>query len=337
MQLLLLLACTPSTPPTLPVVAIAETADTGALPTIGSPLPELACVAEVTVPGGRLCALRPSDLFPEARDVYGTATPQDQRIGFGYHVVALPTTPLPGTPLWVHFGGTYGRPYDQDQDTFASSLWLGELLQAGYTVIQPAYANRFSINDSCEAAPGVDVDDCAGLAREEVLTGTDVSGQREVPPADSVDLRLSQLIERLREVGALPYSNGSPDWPTTRVSGHSQGGNLAYYVARFRGVQFACMLASPYDLPDTVAPSFPPIADWFKRGSPLTVPPALGQVVVRQDRSATAFIGAGRQIGLTEGVDQLLVDRPDLTEDEAHAAPLADATLAVQRAEACLE
>lgn len=331
---LLLLACSsPSSPTSGPAGLPDATGHTGQPSPL--PSPELECAAEATLQHGRLCAIAPSSLDPSARDRHGTDTAPDRLLGFGYHVVALPSSPASTTP-WLHFGGSFGRPYDPDQQTFPSAVWLDELMAAGHTVVQPAYANRYSVNDSCMQPAGLSEDDCAGRVREEVLTGADVSPQRQVPPADSVDRRLADLLRHLMETGVLPSASGLPDWSASRISGHSQGGGLAYYIARFRGVRFACMLASPYDAADDVDPSRPPIADWFDRGLPLTTPPALGQLVVLQDESAGAFRATGRRLGLDPGTEQIEVDRPDLTADEAHAAPLSDPDLAAARASACL-
>ncbi|MEZ4400787.1 MAG: hypothetical protein R3B06_12250 [Kofleriaceae bacterium] len=303
-----------------------------------------ACAATAAVASGTLCALQPSVIDPATLDVAGTASSADQAIGYGYHLVGLPTHPDPTKPLWIHFGGTYGRPYDQATGGMASELWLGELMAHGYTVVQVAYANRWSVNDRCQAPnPGVDRDDCAGQIRDEVLTGIDRTPYQDTDVANSVDHRLAVLLAFVAANGvALPpgVDPASLDWSQVRVSGHSQGGNLAYFNARRRGVTFACMLASPYDVPDSVAPGPRPIADWFTAGTSLTPGAQLGQLITTEDPSATAFRAAGSLIGVPAG-QAIEVSRPPYhnpvgAEIDGHAAPLADPSLAADRAQACL-
>lgn len=315
--------------------------------TVGhDPPPLLAtCVDTLELSTGILCALRPSELDPRTHDVYGTDTAADAAIGFGYHVVGIPNAPAADAGLWVHFGGTYGRPYDPEQDAYASSLWLGELLGQGYLVVQPAYANRWSVNEDCQSPnPGFQRDDCAGEVREEVLTGVDHSPFRQVDLYDGVDHRLQMVLAHVdgRSDVALPpgLDPFAVDWSQIRVSGHSQGGNLAYYVARRRGVAFGCLLASPYDVPDAVDLQGLPIADWFKEGDSLTPASQVGQVFTSEDPNAGSFRGAGLLIGLNPGEQSFEVSAPPYLnaageEVDGHAAPLAAPALAAARAAAC--
>ena len=302
------------------------------------------CVFNTPSTHGTLCALQPSVLDPATQDIYSDATVPDSIIGFGYHTIAIPAHPDPTKPLWVHFGGTYGRPFDPTTNTFGTSQWLSELMEQGYTVIQPAYSNRRAVNDDCAAtAPGADRDNCAGEIREEVLTGVDLSPYREVNAANSVDYRMRTLLRHVDQHANLLPTDLDPealDWSRVRVSGHSQGGNLAYYIARFRGVQFACMLGSPYDVADNVDRVFPFIADWFKEGTPLTDVPNLGQVITEEDENYTAFHGAAVFLGLTLGVDAFEISDPPytdgvVTEITGHAASVGDPDLRGLRAQAC--
>lgn len=302
------------------------------------------CETTLVLDAGTLCVLRPSAFDPATRDIFGDATLPDSLLGFGYHVVAVPSHPDPTKVLWVHFSGTYGRPYDPATGEAATREWLNELMEQGYTVIQPAYANRRAVNDDCAAtAPGADRDDCAGEIREEVLTGIDHSPYREVAAADALDHRLRLLLEHVEAHSPLlpdALDPGAVDWSQVRVSGHSQGGNLAYYIARFRGVRYACMLGSPYDVADTVDRTFPFIADWFKRGTPLTDVPNLGQFITMEDENYGPFRGAAAYLGLTVGLDAFEISDPPYAtaageELNGHAASVADPDLASYRAQAC--
>jgi len=303
------------------------------------------CLSVIELENGTLCAVQPSSLDPETLDA-APELPDQRGSGFGYHVVAVPHTQSePDTSLWVHFGGTYGRPFDRSTGKVASSAWLNELMGAGYAVIQPAYDNKTSISFDCGEEPGKSIDNCAGDAREEVLTGQDRSTLRDVNQANSVDHRLASLLAfvQLHAPSWLPegLDPANLSWPDIKVSGHSQGGNLSYYIARRRGVRFACMLAAPFDAGDSVNPGRFPIADWFTEGESLTPVERLAQLVATEDPYSMAFLGAGRLIGLVEGEQSFTVsDAPYVNvegeEVDGHSAPLADPNLASIRAQACL-
>ncbi|MEZ4238067.1 MAG: hypothetical protein R3F59_18360 [Myxococcota bacterium] len=351
-----LLACTPDPPEPAEPADTAATAPTDPVTDTSTPAttsPDTTpdddllttCAAQLRVAHGTLCALQPSVLDPAARDVAGTA-PGDDALGFGWHLVGIPDAPDPTADLWIHFVGTYARPYDPRLAAAHSPAWLDDLLATGATVVVPAYDNRRAVNDDCApGSPGYDHDDCAGEIREEVLTGADVSPYRDTPPADSVDQRLAALLRHLANHGAPLPDDLAPealDWSRLRVAGSSQGGNLAYYVAHERGVRFACLLSSPYDHADSVDPSFPAIADWFEDGTPRTPPEQLGQLVATEDDSYDAFWLAGSLVlGLTEGVQAFRVTAAPYHDEtgaeiDAHPAVAADPALAPDRAAACL-
>lgn len=347
-MLLLLAACgTPSPPsPVATTPTPTSPAPTGSAPVTPAREPVVPRTCDLTrrLTHGTLCILRPSALDPATRDVFG-ATGLDARLGLGWHVVGIPDTLDADVTTWVHFAGTYGRPYDPDGDVVQARVWLDELMANGHTVVHPAYVNRIPVNESCATlGPGGDDDDCAGLVRREVLTGEDLSPHRDVAVADSVDHRLSVLLGHLQSEGVVLPDGLDPTVPDPTLlhfSGHSQGGNLAYFVARTRGAAFACMLGSPYDTWDTVDPPTPRIADWFVAGTSQTPVSALGQVITAQDDNAVQFRRGAEVIGLTVGVEAFEVDAPPYRDDtgaevSGHAASLVDPALAAARASACL-
>ena len=154
------------------------------------------CDLTIELTRGSLCVLQPSSLDPETIDADPTL-PDQRGSGFGYHVIALPHQPHDPPQIWVHFGGTYGRPYDRSTDTVAASGWLDELMERGYTVLQPAYDNKTSIAETCGEVPGVERDNCAAEAREEVLTGQELSPYRDVNHANSIEHRLESVLGHL--------------------------------------------------------------------------------------------------------------------------------------------
>ena len=91
---------------------------------------------------GFLCALRPSRLDPMARDQFGADSLLDRTLGFGYHVVAFPAIDQEIKGVYVHFTGSMGRAFNQNNEAFPSSTLLDEATKAGFITIQIAYHNR---------------------------------------------------------------------------------------------------------------------------------------------------------------------------------------------------
>ena len=303
------------------------------------------CANQKSMSNGTLYAIVPSSLDSRTKDLNGTATVQDQNLGFGYHVVAVPKNYDPNKGLWIHFAGTYGRPYNQKDLSFSSADWMNEILGQGYTVIQIAYDNRTSVNDTCIAPnPAYNHNNCAGEIRQETLTGVDLSPYRTTDAYNSVDYRLQVLLTYLQaHSGVKLPANLNPNnvvWSDITVSGHSQGGNLAYYVAKNRGVKFACMLGSPYDVGDSVNPGSVPIADWFTTGVSLTPVNRLGHFVTKEDDNYSSFHAGALFVGMTYGQEAFETSQPPYHNSEGeeingHAASVGDPKLASLRAQAC--
>lgn len=295
------------------------------------------CVNTKQVTNGQLCAIQPSKVDSRTKDASTTSSQ-----GFGYHVVATPQ----GTPkgLWVHFGGSYGRPF-YGRSSYTNEVWLGELLGQGYMVVQTAYDNAKNIaSDTCsQSAPGAGRDNCAGEVVEEIITGVDKSPYRGTDQWNSVDHRLSSLLTYLKTNGvSLPIGIDPQvlNWSTMRVSGHSQGASVAYWIAKNRGVKFGCFLAGPFDPPDPVNLGPDKIADWFTVGPYLTPVAQMGAFLAVQDTFYKYFVTAYGVIGLVRDREWFEVDLPPYTDGkgngiDGHAAAVGDPLLKPQRAKAC--
>ena len=294
------------------------------------------CDDTLDVNFGTLCAVRPSRTDPLVLDtVDGTSAPS---AGFGFHVVGFPSAPVV-RGVWVHFSGSYGKPYSVLQDDYATREWLNELMEQGFVVVQPAYANSGSVNgDICGTSNGGnEVDNCAGLVRQEILEGVDVSEQIAVDLPNGVYGRLDRLITFVQGEGfSFPssFQAGAIDWAAVSVSGHSQGAGHAYFMAKTVGVAAACFLGGPYDRADTVNMTFPLIADWYKVPGTATPVTNMGAFVVIGDDNYDEFVRAYEIIGLTEGVDWFDIDG---VFENAHGASVGDPTLKSFRARACFE
>jgi hypothetical protein len=158
------------------------------------------CDTSVTVANGLLCAIQPSRLDANTRDVFGGGSSADFILGFGYHIVGFPPTGTNIKGVYVHFTGSYGRPYNQFSDVYGNAPFLDEALSTGYIVIQLAYHNRYSINfDECGGdIATLAIDNCSGDARMEKITGADVSSVVDTPIADSIEFRLATLVDYLQ-------------------------------------------------------------------------------------------------------------------------------------------
>ena len=305
------------------------------------------CAATEVAGTGRLCAIKPSQLDPEARDIYASDSLADRRLGFGYHAVAFPPDGSEIMGVYVHLTGSYGRPYNQDSGAFASRLLLREALEAGYITIQLAYNNRFAVNlDECGGSPAMlTVDNCAGNVRAEKITGEDLSEATETPQADAIESRLIRLLAYLQEQGVeFPYTLYSDEriyWERLRVGGHSQGATHALYLGKYFGAARVCMLAGGYDVADSV-PSFPAerIADWLLDTSvPLDIEKVRAVTSV-DDGSYNAFVRAYGVLGLEKGKHWMEFDGApyldaDGNEISGHAAVARDPRFSDLRAQAC--
>ncbi len=305
------------------------------------------CVATEAAGTGSLCAIKPSDLDPAARDIYARGSRADETLGFGYHAVAFPPDGVEIKGVYIHLTGSYGRPYNQDSGAFANRLLLREALEAGYITIQPAYNNRFAVNlDECSGSfKKLAVDNCAGNVRAEKITGEDLSEVTDTPPADSIEQRLIRLFAYLESQGVqFPYAlyrDKKINWERVRVGGHSQGATHALYLGKYFGAARVCVLAGGYDVPDLV-PSLPPerLADWLLDTSVSLNIGKVRAVTSIDDSSYEKFIRAYAVLGMEKGTHWQSFDgAPYLDTDgkvlSGHAAVVKDPRFSDLRAQAC--
>jgi hypothetical protein len=131
----------------------------------------------------------------------------------------------------------------------------------GYHAIGLTYPNDQAIGDICSNST---VADCAGLARNEVITGTDSSPLVNVNPANSIAGRLIALLTYLaatfpNEGWGQYLINGQPNWSVITVAGHSQGSGHAAYLAKLQNLDRSVMFSGPSDV--GIAPGSP--APWL--------------------------------------------------------------------------
>jgi hypothetical protein len=299
------------------------------------------CADTLKTKSGTLCAIQPSKIDSRTKDVSpSTGIPGDSVYGFGYHVFAVPNNWSQAKGVWVHFTGSYGRPYYQNAERFETDVWLEELMEQGYAVLQLAYDNRFSINgDLCgKNNEGYNRNNCAGEVREIGLTSKGSSPYRSTDQYNTIDYRLKTLVGYIEDTQKIQLpdtiSASTIDWSKLDISGHSQGGNQAYYIAKQRSVNSLCFLSSGYDSKDTVKPGMLNIADWFTSGASVTPVSKMGALIVNDEEEYYSFYnGLTKAVGLKES--QIVAAESSVPTAEKHGASVKDPALKASRAKAC--
>jgi hypothetical protein len=120
----------------------------------------------------------------------------------------------------------------------------------GYHAIGLNYPNDEAIGTLCANSA---VADCAGLARNEVITGADSSPLVSVNQANSISGRLISLLIYLaatfpNEGWGQYLVNGQPNWSVITVAGHSQGSGHAAYLAKLQNLDRTVMFSGPGDV-----------------------------------------------------------------------------------------
>lgn len=157
-------------------------------------------------------------------------------LGSKRHLVMVPDES--GTLLWLHLGGSGGKP--------SNTTKLGSAaIDSGYRYISLAYTNEPSVADRCNCDDGPRPVECEELARTEVLTGEDASPWLVMEPDESIEYRLKALLQFLNQQNTkggwdeFLTPEGEIKWSRIAVSGFSQGGGMAGLIARDHAVNRA--------------------------------------------------------------------------------------------------
>ena len=152
--------------------------------------------------------------------------------------------------LFVFFGATDAPP--QRYTLIGSAA-----ANAGFYSIGLAYPNGPDPVNAATLCGGSADPDCTGKIHAEVFTGIDASPLVSVDAANSVQNRLTKALLYLSQQypgdgwGQF-LGNGDLRWDLIRISGLSQGGGMAGYVAKQKLLDRACFFSSPADW-DTAA------------------------------------------------------------------------------------
>ena len=159
------------------------------------------------------------------------------------HVAWLDTAARSNHRLLVFLPGTGLTPA-------AYQLVQQEAARVGYHVIGLMYPNTPGIAKVCPFDP--DPATCYERLRLEIIDGVDRSPWVDVNPANSIDNRLTKVLQYL----ATQYPdegwdrfllNDQPKWSHIAVSGHSQGGGHAAMIAKIRLVARVVMFSAVTD------------------------------------------------------------------------------------------
>ncbi len=143
--------------------------------------------------------------------------------------------------LLLHLVGTLDNP---------SSTTYFPILAAnhGYKVISLKYPNSVSGTTACRASADFD---CHWKYRQEIIFGTDTSVAVSVDSNNCIVNRLEKLLIYLNTLYPLEKwdnylsDEGAINWTEIAVSGHSQGGGHAAFMAKYFNLDRVIMFASP--------------------------------------------------------------------------------------------
>lgn len=183
---------------------------------------------------------------PEAgllnRQVRASETDPEIPFELARHQVWINPNCNPRGLLLLHLPGTFDNPS-------RTSLFPALAANNGYHVLGLKYPNDLSAQTACRESTDPD---CYENFRREIVEGTDLHPDIEVDAANSIENRLRKLLQHLAT--AFPaeawgqYLIGQEiQWNKVVVSGHSQGGGHAGFMAKDRVLARVIMFASPND------------------------------------------------------------------------------------------
>lgn len=185
------------------------------------------------------------------------------------HYVVLATNVPPLGKLLLHLPGTGSNPA-------GATNWLRTAAALGYHAIGLKYQNDPSMATVCTVNINLN---CFDDITDETVTGQQYADEltsvpKQVTRADSIENRVQKLLAGL--VASAPASEnwsqfldgtGAVQWSKIAVSGHSQGGSCALFIAKTRTVDRAVLFATVdwIRFPTNSQPA------WFR--SPSVTPP----------------------------------------------------------------
>jgi hypothetical protein len=160
------------------------------------------------------------------------------------HVVMYDPATKPGNVL-LFLPGTGGKPP-------GPVMFLRTAVARGYRVISLAYDDTPAVAQVCRGAKLRQYPDCAELFRQERIYGDASDAPIRTAPQDTILNRLVKLLEYLASTdpqgGWNQYvQNGSPVWNRIALSGQSQGGGMAEFIAQRVAVARVIIFSGGWD------------------------------------------------------------------------------------------
>ena len=203
--------------------------------------------------------------------------------------------------LLLHLVGSFDDPAST---TFFPALAANN----GYKCINLKYNNLRAAFSTCKDSPDRF---CYGRFREEIIFGEDRSEEVSVDSSESIFNRFEKLLIYLHDNYPdegwgefLSITNGI-DWSNIVLSGHSQGGGHAAFIAKLFEVDRVLMFASPNDY----SLSFEEPAPWtnFSSNTPDSNYYVFGNLFDRSSDFSNQF-EIWEEMSLLNNQDSLLID-----------------------------
>jgi hypothetical protein len=162
---------------------------------------------------------------------------------FNHHYVWLDASAESNHKLFVFMPGSGASPR-------AAQFIQQEAARLGYHVIGLMYQNNLAVVDFCTGSPDRG---CSEDFRLEMIDGVDHSPFLAVTYANSIDNRLTKVLEHLSvqypdEGWSRFLKDGAPRWAQIAVGGHSLGAGEAALIGRIRHVNRVVLLSGPTDV-----------------------------------------------------------------------------------------
>jgi hypothetical protein len=201
--------------------------------------------------------------------------------------------------LLVFMPGTGQKPSD-------FMLIQQEAARLGYHVIGLSIVNTGALAKLCPATP--DPAGCFEQTRLEYIDGIDRTPLVEISPTNSIDNRLTKLLEYLvrqypEEGWSQFLNNGGPSWPLIAVAGLSLGGGEAAMIAKIRLVARVLMFSA---VPDSIGKTSAP---WETPGA--TPANRYYGLAHEQDAFFAPILGGWASLGMTAFGSAMNVDSSD--------------------------
>jgi hypothetical protein len=225
------------------------------------------------------------------------------------HQIAFQLNRQYNPKLFLFLGGSFGKPGQQN-------LFLKEVVNLGYIVIQLNYPNSWTIANLCQNSSNYE---CHEKTRQAIIYGQKNSHNIIINRANSLENRLVKLLlflsKNIPEINWLNYLNAdeTPRWILFVIAGHSQGGGHAAMIAKQNVVDRIIMFASPSDYSKIQQD----IAPWLSSPS-LTSTEKYYGFIHFQDQSYNQVIKAWQKLGLGNHGNLVNVDSTDISSINSH-------------------